>query len=150
MIQSKYLFLLSLVISLIAFSCGGDDEDETIAGTYKITGFSSANCDDPELNFSFDFTDGCDMLLGQEVCGDGTISLTEGGTFSVSVTVTALGFSETTTASGSYTVDGNTITICEDGGDCETATFNLGSGKITLMIPDPEDNCVITVSGEKQ
>ncbi len=133
-------------------ACGGDDEDESIAGTYTITFFSSTGCMDPVDNITFDFStnDGCTTLLGVEVCGDGTMTLTEGGTFTISLTVSGGGQSFNTSATGNYTVDGNTITVCEDdGSSCETATFSLGSGELTITVPDPDDTCVYTFRGEK-
>ncbi len=148
MLQSKLFYLLFLFSLSLVFSCGSDDD--SIEGTYKIISFMTAGCDDPEENFNFDFSanDGCSTVLGQEVCGDGTMTLSASGTFVFEITVTVIGQSFTQSGNGSYTIDGNTITIC-DGSECETTTFTLGSGVITLKFTDSDDSCTLTIRGEK-
>ena len=148
MLQPRILYMFLLCTLFSFFSCSSDDDD--ITGTYKITSFSSVGCSDPIDNFSFDFSanDGCTMFLGEEVCGDGTLTLSADNSFSFTLTVTAAGQSFTQNGSGSYSIDGNTITIC-DGGVCETSTFTLGSGQITIKFSEESDPCVLTMSGEK-
>ena len=141
-------FILYFFALVFIFSCGSDDDE--LAGTYRITSFTSSNCADPIENFDFDFSadDGCTTLLGEEVCGDGTLTLGEDGSFRYDLTVTAVGQSFGYSGSGSYTVDGNTITIC-DADECETSTFTLGSGTITIRFSEADDPCILTLRGEK-
>ena len=64
------------------------------------------------------------------------------------VTLSGAGLSETSSGSGTYSVDGNQITIC-DGDECSTSSFSLGSNMITISLSEADDPCVITIQGEK-
>lgn len=138
-----YLFCFS-VATLLFTSCGSDDD---ITGTYKIISYSLNSCDDSSENFTLDVSsdDGCSTLLGEEVCGNGTVVLNEGGTFSVSFTFTIAGSSETIEGTGAYTLDGNTLTIC-DGTDCVDGTVD--GKRLTISLPE-DDGCRLTMTGEK-
>lgn len=146
--QLKLPFLAIFSAFFLLLSCG--DDDDSIAGTYRLTSFSTTNCDDPEENINFDFSadDGCTSLLGVSVCGDGTITLTESGGFSFTLNITTLGQTFSETGSGTYTIDGNMITIC-DGTECQSSTFTLGSGRITLSYSEEDDSCIVTMVGKK-
>ena len=148
--KALQLLLLSIILSAVLMVSCGDDDGDTIAGTYRLTAFSQSNCADPLENYNLDLSadDGCTTLLGEEICGDGTLTLTESGGFSYNLTLTALGQSFTSSGNGSYTVDGNQITIC-DGEDCETSSFALGSGQITISFSESGDPCVLSLTGEK-
>ena len=145
----KLSLLAWALLSLLFTSCGDDDGD-SIAGTYRLVTFTQTNCDDPQENFSLDLSadDGCTTLLGEEICGDGTMTLSENGGFSFSLTLSAAGQSFSSSGSGTYTVDGNEITIC-DGDDCETSTFALGSDRITISVSEEDDPCIISLTGER-
>ena len=142
------LFSLLLLGSIIFsfHSCSGDEDE--ITGTYEITSFATTQCDDPSENFTFDFSSngGCDDLFGVEVCGQGTITLSEDDTFTMSITISVDGDSDTLTSVGTYSIDGNQITTCEDN-ICETATFESGSGMIRMSLPD--GSCIISITGKK-
>jgi hypothetical protein len=140
------LFLFGMAFSMS--SCSSDDED--IAGTYKIIEFSTSGCDDPEENVSFKLdNDGCVTQDGIEVCINGTFTFGANNTFMTSFTFSALGFNETTTASGTYAQEGNTITICDDDG-CESSSATISGGKLTITVPDAESNCTYRLVGQKQ
>lgn len=145
----SFYFLFGLMaLGLFFSSCGSDDE--SVDGTYKMLSFTTTNCADPDENISFDFSanDGCVTIAGVEVCGQGTLTLNTDNTFSYSFTLSGAGLSETSNGSGTYSVDGNQITIC-DGDECSTSTFSLGSNMITISLSEADDPCVITIRGEK-
>ena len=143
----NFIALVSCVL-LMSSSCS-DNEEDGIAGTYRITSLETTMCDNPLENFVFDFSssDGCAVQLGVEICGTGTLTFTESNTYTISLTVTSDGDSDTLTSSGTYEIEGNTITTCEDG-ECESANFESGSGRIAMSYPD--DSCIVTIRGEKQ
>lgn len=141
--------LISVVCLLGLFnftSCSEDGDD--ITGVYKIVSFATSECENPLENFTFDFSgsDGCDIVLGIEICGEGTLTLNEDNTYSLMLTLRFDDDSDTLSASGEYTSDGNTITIC-DNGTCESATYDSGSGRIALSYAD--DSCTVTITGQK-
>ncbi len=145
----KKFFSAALLGSIFLLASCGDDSGE-ISGTYEIISISSSQCDDTDLNFSYNLeNDNCIMESGFEICVDGTFTLASNGSFTGSFTVMALGFSETDTFTGTYTVDGNNITICDDTGDCETGTVNSSGDRITLRFPEDEDGCIVTITGKK-
>lgn len=139
-------YLLMVLSSIVLFSCGSDDDDPT--GTYKITSYGTANCDDPSENITLDISsdDGCTMLSGVEFCGTGSITIREDETFSLSVSITSDGVSFSTSGNGSYSLNGNTITVCDDD-DCFDG--NINGNRLTLSVPS-EDGCILTITGEKQ
>lgn len=147
--QNLFKTLLFCFSLCFIFSCGSDSDD--IGGTYKITSISLSGCQDPSDNFNFNLEgDGCQDIGGTEVCVEGTMIITSAtNDFSVTFSVMAGGISQSTTISGTYMLDGNVITICETGGDCETSTIDLGNNEVTIRVPEDEDGCITTIRGEK-
>ena len=146
MTEKLFLSIFLVLFLWLISSCSSEDGD--VVGTYQIVSLATTNCDDPFENFSFNFEskDGCDSQLGLEICGDGHLTLTADETFTFSLTLTVDGDSSTMTSSGTYSVNGNTITTC-DGAICEDGNFDLGSGRIALSYTD--DSCIVTISGKK-
>ena len=140
-------------ISFLMFtSCGEDEGNDpaSLSGSYKIIKLVLSNCDDPDLNTNLDFSDNdCVTELGIEFCLDGTLTLSDNGTLTASFTLSALGFSDSTTESGTYTVDGNSITFCDSSNDCEKGTIRDNGDEITISFPPDEDDCVLTITAEK-
>lgn len=140
--------LFSLIFSfLMTFSaCSEDDTD--ITGVYKIQSFGTSECDDPLNNFTLDLSgsDGCDSVLGIEVCGEGTLTLNADNTYALTLSLSFDGDSDTLTEVGEYSIEGNTITICEDG-NCETSSFDASSGRISISFDD--GTCLLTITAQK-
>ena len=137
---------------LLFTSCGEEEGSDpgSLPGSYKIIKLVLSSCDDPELNTNLDFSDSdCITELGIEFCLDGTLTLSQNGTLTASFTLDALGFSESTTESGTYTVEGNSITFCDNSNDCETGEIRDNGDEITIKFPPDEDDCVLTITAEK-
>lgn len=146
--MKKFFWILSCSLSLCFWSCGDDSSD--ITGTYKIVSISSSQCEDPDLNFSYNFENNdCITELGVEVCLDGTFTLGENESFTGSFTISALGSNFTESFSGTYTIDGNDIIICENEGDCENGTISNNGNEISLRFPEDDDNCILVMKGKK-
>ena len=143
------MFFRTMLLALIGCAIGScSGEDGEITGTYNLTKISSANCDDPLENLTFDFASdgGCTDFGGIEICGQGTITINEDMTFVVSLTLTTDGDSISETINGSYTDNGDSITIC-DGGECGTGTFS--GDRIMLTFPDKDTGCDLSYQGKK-
>lgn len=146
--MKKFGFLVFLSLGLMFFGCGDDAGD--VSGTYDIIFLSTSQCDDPDLNGSYDLeSDNCVMESGIELCIEGTFTLASNGSFNGSFTITTLGFTISEAFTGTYTVDGNNITICDETDDCETGMIDSNGSEITLRFPEDEDNCILVVTGKK-
>ena len=133
----QYLFCVA--ICSVIFACGSDDED-TVTGTWYATLLESTNCTDPfdNINLSDLSTDAC-----TETSADGCVHyeyvFTE-TTFTYSATATELGQVISFSGAGTYTFDGNSITLCEDG-DCDTANITLDGNTAEITGNSPDDGC---------
>lgn len=142
-----YLLAITLLFAL-TYSCSA--EDESIIGIYKINSFGSSQCGDAINNLQFDFSanNGCNNYSGIEICGSGTLVLSEDNTWSINFDLMADGETITENAYGMYTMDRNSITICEQT-ECESSIFSIGKKNLTLSYPNPADECLITLIAEK-
>ena len=127
--MKNYLFWF-LLLSLI-YSCSNDD-DADVVGSYRLTLLERTNCADPEEFYLADFSDGsCTTQLSQftptDICESGTIDLSEDGTFTnfIQFFFPLIGestpFLELEDSSGTYTTNGNVVTICNP--DCKDYMF---------------------------
>lgn len=135
--KNCFLFLL-LVVSLAA--CG--DDEESIEGTYDLVSIESSNCPDSEDNGVI--TAGGDCSLA---CIEFTITL-EDGKYSFVSKTGILGDVDTETDTGTYTVTGNVIEVCDSDNDCSSTTYVLNDGTLTLT--GEEDGCDMKQVFKKQ
>jgi len=141
--KALYILISFFTICLIT-SCGSSERE--ITGTYDILQWSSVNCDDPDNNVMFDFSqnDGCDVSLN--VCGDGTVIINE-STFTLDLTISfGGGFNQNVSASGGYTFDGETIIICDSAGDnCISNEVPNNEGDLSLRFIDNSSGCTLSL-----
>ena len=142
----KNLLLFTLLGALLLTSCGGDD---SISGTWVVTSLSSTSCDDPEENQSSSaFSTTACTATSIDECLYISYTFTE----TTLATVTSFAFQgmvSTETDSGTYTTDGDQITIC-DAGDCDTATYTIDGDTMTITGTDPDDGCVTRITAVRQ
>lgn len=145
----RFLFVLG-VFALPFIACSDDDGDGgggSIEGRWQMTFVETSDCNDPADNTQFDLTtDNCFEVFGVETCFDIVYQFNADGTYEsiATTTTTALGqtTTDTDTEAGTYTVNGNNITICDDDNDCSMGQFTVSGNNITLTYQDdPDDGC---------
>ncbi len=146
--MTRFSLLFIFCLSVLFSSCSKDSDD--IVGTYKIVSLKTERCNDPEDNFAPNLDkNGCALIDAIQVCIEGTFSFTANGTFSSNMKISAgTLFSQTITASGTYTLENGKLTICDQDG-CEISDAKLSKNKLTITVPD-DDGCVTTLVGEKK
>jgi len=140
----KKLSLISMLcmMSIILFSCGDDDSNENdplekFIGTWVSTSINFSNCFDPDDNILVP-----DGQCNAESCLILTVTANETYTVVVNFDVPA------ETESGTIIVTSTTLSICEDGFDCQLFTYNFSGNKFTLMGND--DECDLNIEFQKQ
>ena len=135
------LWIALLAISVFTFSSCSDDNPDTIEGLWNFTNIQSSNCTDSYDNGEIDLSGGCIDLILAEICS-ATIDFRSDGTFEVSVETTTLGIPTTDSDTGTYTVSGNNLTMCDSSGNnCDTGTFILSGSQLTGNYTDPNSGC---------
>lgn len=143
----KILYPFIFGLAIMSSSCGSDGND-SCAGRYEISQLIS-NCDG---DFDLDLSgDGCDEVMGFELCVVGAFVLNEDGSMTASMTIEIDGaaddelFEQVT--NGSWVDNGSTLLLCNDSdaSDCLMATKN---GK-TLSFNIDDGDCQITLELEK-
>ena len=134
--------LAIFLVPLFLFSCGDDDGDnndtlEKLIGNWLSTRVEDSNCIDPNDNSVIP-----DGMCGAVPCLDLTINAN--GTYSVTINFDAVPEVE----NGTYTISGNTLTICEVPNDCDVFTFTVTNTTFTIMGDD--DGCDQTIIFTKQ
>lgn len=114
-----FLFLLTSLLLLTLVSCSNG-----ISGTYSISKINAAG-------LSLDIKDS-PLVLGENV--ESYLNLQNDGKFSFNVSISDLNYS----ASGTWTLDGNTLTLlCDDAtsltGTIDGTAITLGSGGDTII-----------------
>lgn len=135
-----------LAFSTLFISCGGDDD---IEGTWAVQSVSSTDCADPLDNFS---ESGYSLTPCTETSADGCASFIltfAATTYTTSTIATFNGGVFSEDGSGTYTIDGDRLTLCEDGTDCDGGTFSLDGNTMTLVSDPDEDGCVTTLVATK-
>lgn len=145
-------FTLSLVglltMSLFLFNACSDDV-ETIEGSWDVISLRSFNCPDTDDNAEIDLSNGCFDLTLAQICS-ATMDFKSNGTFEVSIETTIFGIPTTDTDVGTYTVSGNSVTICNSaGGECETGTYLISGNQMTGSYMDPDTGCATEFVVEK-
>lgn len=143
----KNLLFFALISALLFTSCGGDED--SVVGNWVAVSTESISCDDPILNIaSSDFS--------SEPCTsnspDGCIYASY--TFTETMLTTVISFSffnvvESEMDSGTYTIDGDQLTVCLDG-ECDPATYSIDGNTMTIVATDPDDGCVTTLVLNRQ
>ena len=143
----KFISIFSLV--LIFSACSKDDK--TLKGTWEISNTTNTGCTDVSLNESVNFTNGC---VSESIGGFGyslciTAVFTE-NTFTITQTTTIGTQVDTDVTTGSYTVNGNNVTLTDSSGDSITGTTNSARTELTITETDDIDNCTSTVRMRKK
>lgn len=115
--------LISVItLTVIMASCGDDDDDDSgadsIVGSWRLETFSLTECaNSPDL---IDFQ--CGNCISHEFKSDGT--------FDSRITIPA----ELDSAiSGTYTLNGNTLTACDQSGNCDDSTIELSGDNLVII-----------------
>ena len=126
----KVLSLVLLVGAMFTFSSCKKDNQELIIGTWSLTEGTS---NDPEMSVVLP------MMIGNMA-----MEFTEDGVVTTAMTM----FGQTQTSTGSYTIDGDKITMIDEDGETSTATIKeLTKKKLTLNTV--EGTYEITLTFEK-
>ena len=126
----KVLSLVLLVGAMFTFSSCKKDNQELIIGTWSLTEGTS---NDPEMSVVLP------MMIGNMA-----MEFTEDGVVTTAMTM----FGQTQTSTGSYTIDGDKLTMIEKDGETSTATIKeLTKKKLTLNTV--EGTYEITLTFEK-
>lgn len=137
LLKNVFLFL---TISFLVVSCSKDEK--TVEGNWKFTSIVSTNCTDSEDNGTLNFTNGCftEDLFGFaiEVCGN--LVMTDKN-YTITSTTSFLGETDTETETGTYTIDGNNITLTSSAGEVVQGTVNGDRNRITIRDTDPDTGC---------
>ncbi len=159
---NNFRFLLVLSLFALPFtSCSSDDDSDddnnnnnssSIVGNWNVTRIITANCDDPSDDSDLNLADEpCIEFFGIEVCTEIEMTFTSGGDLSFTSMVTTTGYgTETDTEEGTYSVDGNNITICDEDGDCDTGTYSISGNTLNLSYSDPSDGCDSDITANKK
>lgn len=142
-----YFFFVISLCCLALVSCGDDEPTfaDELVGTWNLLSITATGCDDPSDNLDFDFgTSGCTTFMGAEICTNGTYTFTSGGTYRTGGSISSGSqILVDLSAGGTYTVDGNSVTICDDAdSDCGTATVTIANDRMTVVTTD--DGCTAT------
>ncbi len=151
----KNLFTLALGYCLfgsllLMSSCGSDGHQDDIVGSWTISAIGSTGCDDPDDNFAWDLesNNGCFIEDGVELCLTGVMTINEGGAFTFVLTVSALGFTEIETTSGTITLnDDDTVSFCPDG-NCETGKCTVDNNILTITTMS-DDGCTNSLTAKR-
>ena len=127
---------------LLVISCGKDDED-LIVGEWKVASLTATNCFDSEDNMALVFSNGC---LKQSVEGFDfeicmKLTFTSDGRYTFETKTSFFGETETETESGTYSIDGNILRMCDGFGDCDEGEFSVTSSSLTFKSESSEDGC---------
>lgn len=141
----KKLFFSVIAIAITLSSCSSDDET-SIVGVYQISSLSQdciGTVDD------FDLTDGDNSISGITLTMSGTMSFNPNGSYNLSLTIEVplLGTSDTISDSGTYTLEGNSLTTCSNSSTCETNIISPTSN--TLTISGSDGSCDLLITGKK-
>jgi len=130
----KMLFIILLGFCILP-GCGDDDDDDgpnAIVDTWTGTEIAFSECTDPTDNGT---------STGDEV--GLTIQFASGGSY----TVTFTDPDGTDTETGTYTVTGSSVSICENGGtDCNAFEWSISGDILTLSGSDNDCTMVIKLS----
>ncbi len=119
-----YLLSFTFIVCVAIFSsCGDDEKPDALFATWALTSESATNCDDPLDNYSETYTCTANECIKATFTSNGTVTLevTDSGS--------------KVTFSGTFTRNGNQITLCFFG-DCETMNFSISGTTLTFTYED--------------
>lgn len=158
------VFAFAVVFSTVHFSCSNnDDEDfnvaEGISGEWSMVYLNDFDCADPTNNKITDLRDSpCIVQDGEEICHDYDFIFGENGEFLSKALLekvlpdgSRIKVVEFETA-GTYTVDNNKVTICEDfgslGEECINWTATISGDDLTVVTTQLiDDGCMVEMRG---
>ena len=136
--QNYFLWTTALCLCVLLFTqCS---KDFSVAGkTYFVSEETATNCNDVNDNVSLTFgSDGCVTENSFSICAK--LVFGENGEVTSFSEVTAFGQTETDETKGTYTLSGNSITICFNG-DCSEGTVN--ENELIGNYTDSTDGCEV-------
>jgi len=118
----KFLLLSAFAFSLSVSSCKKDDEKPSnpLIGTWIYTTDTATNCTDPDDDYTESFsctTTDCNK-----------ITFKADGTYSTNIIVDG----DTYLSSGTYTISGNTFTLCRISDCHDPLTFGVNGSTLTF------------------
>jgi len=116
--------LVFFLLMTLILSCS-NDEDISIVGDFKLTSLGQSNCPNSLENFELDFSNSnCTTIVNLEFCETGVFIFSPEGDFSSTIMVEATDLGEIfeLNATGTYTTNGNIVTICIP--ECEDFEFD--------------------------
>jgi hypothetical protein len=133
--------LLMVLTTLLIISCKKDDPKDLIIGSWQASALTTTSCTNPEDNQNLTFTAGCftENSFGVKICINTTFS--PNGTYEFIFKTTVFGSTETDIDQGTYSINGNTLTLCPDGSNCEENKFTITENTITLSSVDTDTGC---------
>jgi len=152
--KTKLTLLVNTIFLVLVVASCTDDEGNAldIIGTYEVSSYTITNCQDPDDNDDGSQL-GCSTEDGYETCNGITLDFREGGvlitTLSATITEIDSGLSQTETQDmvGTYSIEGNVVTICVDG-ECEDGEYTV-SGNNLVIITDEDSGCIGTLEGSR-
>ncbi len=147
-----------LLVLLLLISCKKDEDttptpSSNLTGTWKVNYVATSNCTNPEDNAIIDLANGdCIDELGIEVCFTINYVFNADGGFTYTFESNFLGQTMTDSSTGTWSTDGNILTICETGSsECDDAPFTISGNQLTISITDnPDDGCDVEMKAIKQ
>jgi hypothetical protein len=131
------IFVAAILAPLLLVSCK-DSDDFSIIGTWVVTHLELKNCDDSDDNASIP------ALCTSTDCL--TITFTKDKTF----TLTIKSSGDVQSSDGTYSQNGNTITLCATGGTCDENQLSHSGSTMTLSAADDTTGCDVSISLRKQ
>ncbi len=134
------LFLFLLVILSVP-ACKKDDPKDLIIGSWQAKTLVTKSCTNASDNQALTFSSGCyeEGFIGVKICINATFLAN--GKYDFIFKTTIFGTTETDTEQGTYSINGNELTLCPLGGDCEDSQFIISENAISLISVDPDTGC---------
>lgn len=142
------LFYLSLAFTLLFAACKKEDDSTDVVGIWEISTSSNSNCNDPDDNGTLPISDGCIDLVVFSSCTD--LEFKSDDSFEIRTSTTVLGAVDEDTESGTYSLEGNTITATFEDGTSRTFTYNADGPSISSSYEDDIDGCTVQQSFRKK
>ena len=137
-------FFLFISVGVLFSACSKDEKN--LEGIWDLQRVVTSNCQDPADNSVIDFStnNGCQSLGLFSICIKATTEFRNGTYTTVFTTTTSvLGSTETETETetGTYSVEGNKITVCDGASDCRVGEFTISGDNLTINANDDELKC---------